>query len=68
MISKCEVSLANILFGKTGVEVFGEITIKCKEFNTEAVLEFQEESFWKGTRAYKIVGQLSNQGNKLYNF
>ena len=65
VFNKCTLALSNLIAGKLAVEVYDQITIKCKEFNTAITLSFAEDSIWN-KYSYEVKGYLENNGKKVY--
>ena len=53
-----------MVIGKFNVEIVGEVKIKCGMFETEAVIEFKEESLWKRDSRFVVEGGIWCGGEK----
>lgn len=64
--NKCTIALANILLGRTSVQIYGTVEVKCKQNKAVVKLDFSDGSMWKKGHDKTVKGYLQNNGKKIY--
>ena len=61
--TKCTLAINNLLMGKIYIENFGEIVVDCKKYQTKAIIQLKEQSFWNKSQTNVVEGTIK-KGDK----
>ena len=64
--NKCSLGMNNLLIGKVYIENCGEVVIECKKYQTKAIINFKEQSFWNKNQYNVVEGVIERAGQECY--
>ena len=64
--TKCTLAINNLLMGKIYIENYGEIVVDCKKYQTKAVIQLKEQSFWNKSQTNVVEGTIKKGDKQIF--